>query len=306
MEVRHRPKLILLMMVGALGFALGIMTAFTKTAKKQPIEVPEGSNARIDANGEVEVTLPSETNSSLSGPPYIPAALTGGERPSAAKPTPGTTSLAEAIRVFNARAKDDRIGRNQPPLTQDEVIAAIRWSLLEPDKLAVSDKTLEALKKITVSRELPGGFELEVLTSFQPNNEMEVTKWSVRLQIPAQPQGTTCVDIREVPISSRLFGTEERKVIEKWQKKWAAEGMVLRPDQEYEEERARAVEIDRSQKADVPEANVQKLRTFPASPTRLSPRTVSRLTRMPGESSPKGTALCDSLRFPGRVWKIAE
>ena len=98
----------------------------------------------------------------------------------AVKPTAGAMSLAEAIRVFNARAAENPIGKSQPPLTEEEVIAAIRWSLLEIDKLAVSDKTIQTLRRTIDSRELPRGFELEVLTDFEPNDRMEVTMWSVR------------------------------------------------------------------------------------------------------------------------------
>ena len=158
-------------------------------------------------------------------------------------------SLAEAVRVFNARAAEDSIGKSQSPLTEDEVIAAIRWSLLEIDKLAVSDKTIQALRGIIDSRELPPRFDLEVDTLFEPNDRMEVTKWSVPLRIPAEPQGTTCISIREQPIRSRLFGEEERKVIAKWREKRRKDGVILLGfDTEYEDERAKAAEIDRSRK----------------------------------------------------------
>ena len=162
---------------------------------------------------------------------------------------PGMTSLAESVGVFNYLAERDVIGKTQSPLTEEEVITAIRWALLEPRKLSVSDKTLQSLRKTIEAHELPSGFELEVITDFQPNDQMEVTKWSVRLRIPREPQGTTSISIREQPIRSRLFGEEERKVIEKWQKKWQAEGMAfgdLRRGGEYEKERAKAAEIDRS------------------------------------------------------------
>ena len=51
------------------------------------------------------------------------------------KPLVGPTDensipLAEAIKKFNERAALDRIGREQPPLTEDEVVAAIRWLVL--------------------------------------------------------------------------------------------------------------------------------------------------------------------------------
>jgi len=199
-----------------------------------PIEVKIGE--------QIDVTL-SKDNLLDLGPIYDD---TMAPKSVAVTSASSMTSLAEAVRVFNARAANNPVGKDQPPLTQDEVIAAIRWALLHPNKLPVSDKTLQAVKKITDSRELPQGFELEVLTGFQPNNQMEVTKWSVRLRIPAEPSGTTCISIREVPINSRLIGEEERKVIDKWQKKWGKEGEPLNIHTEYEAERAKAIEIDRS------------------------------------------------------------
>ncbi|HBO42586.1 MAG TPA: hypothetical protein DD670_01350, partial [Planctomycetaceae bacterium] len=156
------------------------------------------------------------------------------------------TSLSEAIRVFNARARENFIGKDQLPLTEDEVITAIRWPLLDTDKLPVSDKTLEALRKIVEFRALPRGFELEVLTRFRPNDRIEVTRWSVRLRIPAEPHGTTCISIREKPISSRLLGDEERKVIEKWANIWHERGRVASFELiQSEKEIAEAAERDR-------------------------------------------------------------
>ena len=162
--------------------------------------------------------------------------------------TKGMTSLSEALRVFNARAKNNPIGKSQPPLTKNEIIAAIRWALVNPDELPVSDKTLQTLREITNSHQLPPGFELEVLTDFVPDNQIEVTKWSVRLRIPAEPQGTTCISIREKPIRSRLLGEKEKKVMEKWQKKWASEGIVSSEVSEYKKELAKAAEADRDEK----------------------------------------------------------
>jgi hypothetical protein len=161
---------------------------------------------------------------------------------------PGMTSLAEAVGVFNYLAQWDAIGKTQPPLTEDEVIAALRWALLQPRELPISDTTLQALRRIVKSRELPPGFELEVIAHFRPNDQMVFTKWSVRLRIPRQPQGTTCISIREQLISSRPIGEEEQKVVEKWNKK-RRDGMPfseLRRGEEYEKQRAKAAEIDRS------------------------------------------------------------
>lgn len=125
----------------------------------------------------------------------------------------------------------------------------------ERDKLPVSDKVIQTLNRIPDTRQLPEGFELEVLTGFRPNDQVGFKAWSVRLRIPAKQEGwTTCIMIHEKWISSRLIGEEERKVIHKWQEKglqypadvphgfWPPGYARIR----YEEERAKAAEVDQS------------------------------------------------------------
>jgi len=213
-------------------FAAGIWITIKRNNETYQVDAPPGSHTAIDEKGNVIVDM--------TGKPRQ-----GGEE--GIRSIRGTISLAEGIRVFNARAADDPVGKDQPPLAEEEVIAAVRWGLLEPDKLPVSDKTLETLRKIVDSRELPPGFELEVLTGFEPTDRMGFTKWSVRLRIPAEPTGSTCISIREVMLASRLFGEEERKVIDKWRKKWREQGGISSFQYaEYEKERAKAAEIDRA------------------------------------------------------------
>jgi hypothetical protein len=155
------------------------------------------------------------------------------------------SSLADAVKSFNQRALADSVGGGQPPLTEEEVIAAIRWSLLVRDKLPVSDQTFRALGRIIDTGKLPQGFELEYLSGYEPNEQVEFTVWSVRLRVPREPYGTTCIAIQEKMISSRLIGPEERKVIQKWQKKWQEQGGIASFDRpEYDRERAKAAEID--------------------------------------------------------------
>ena len=156
------------------------------------------------------------------------------------------------------------------------MIAAIRWSLLEIDKLAVSDKTIQALRRTIDSRELPPRFDLEVDTLFEPNDRMQVTMWSVRLRIPAQPQGTTCISIREQMVGSRLFGDEERKVIAKWGEKRRKDGIILLGfDTEYEDERAKAAEIDRSRKTPDKQPNAKMATPRDPKVVALADRAVS-------------------------------
>ena len=157
--------------------------------------------------------------------------------------------------------------------------------LLEPDKLPVSDKTLQTLKNIIDTRELPPGFDLEVITRFQPNDTMEVTKWSVRLRIPAEPKGmTTCIMLRDNAISSRLFGEEERKIIDKWNKHWKEQhAMGFNEMDESDKEREQVAEIDRArQKSRNTSANpLKQFRSLDKNPEQPKQRYTSDMTPVP-------------------------
>jgi uncharacterized protein (TIGR03067 family) len=214
-----------------------------------------------------------------------------------AAPLPGKTSLSEAVRIFNARAAEDRIGKDQPPLTEDAVVAAIRWALLDPSKMPVSDRILASLKNIIQTRKLPEGFELEVITSFQPNDDIVVTNWSVRLRIPMEPSGTTCIMICDKIIDSRQIGPEEKKVIEKWNKLWKKQGGIASFDRpEYAKERAEAEKLDRSkQKIGQPSKENQPK---PDEPNRGDNRAPSGATKISatGDGKSEKLSLLSSLR----------
>src|SRR5690606_21093957 len=88
--------------------------------------------------------------------------------------------LAKAIEKFNAEAQRSEIGKQQPPLSEDEVLAAIRW-------LDFSKKwpfSQAALEQILQHRRLPNEAFFEVQTAFAPGDELEYTIWSVRLRMP--------------------------------------------------------------------------------------------------------------------------
>lgn len=163
-------------------------------------------------------------------------------------------ALAEAIRAFNDRAREDPVGKHQPALTQDAVIAAIRWALLDRAKLQVADTTFRQLGEITRQHVLPKDFDLEVLTGYEPNDEVTFEVWSVRLRIPGGsiPGGTTCITIQEKMISSRLIGEQERKVIQEWRNKEQERGGIGSLEragwmEEYRKARARAAARDTKQ-----------------------------------------------------------
>lgn len=160
----------------------------------------------------------------------------------AAEPEPdGSTSLADAVGTFNERALKNPIGKEQPPLTEEEVIAAIRWSDLDRKQLPVSDEEYRAFRNIADTRRLPKGSEFEVLTGFEPNQKFVFEAWSVRIRMPKE-NGSYAFVIRERMIRSRLIGAEERKVIEKWNK--SPIGSLSRA--KYDEEREAATALDQS------------------------------------------------------------
>jgi len=180
----------------------------------------------------------------------LAAAAFGLEPP---QPSPEVwTPLAEAVRAFNQRAAEDSIGKEQPALTEDSVIAAIRWEMRDRKKLLVSDETFRTLEEITRTRALPKRFELEKQRGYEPDDRVTFDVWSVRLRIPGGtlPGGSTCITIEEKMIGSRLIGEEERKVIHKWSDMERARGGIgsferVEWMRRYHEERAQAAALDR-------------------------------------------------------------
>ena len=153
-------------------------------------------------------------------------------------------TLAGAIETFNARAATDAIGKTQPPLTEDEVIAAIRWVNAVRAEPGVTEAEYAALLQVAQTRRLSPGAELEVLTGFEPDNKTVFTAWSVRLRMPhGENGGTYAFPLRERMIGSRLIGPEERMVIQKWEKKWQG-GIASFDRLPYAQEREKAAHRD--------------------------------------------------------------
>ena len=131
----------------------------------------------------------------------------------------------------------------------------MRWKLLDRPKLSVTDATFATLGRIIETQALPKGFELELLTGYEPNDQATFEVWSVRLRIPGTviPNGTTCIMIHEQQISSHVMGEEERKVFHAWQEKERALGGVgtmewMELQQKYRRERAAAAAVDARKK----------------------------------------------------------
>ena len=182
------------------------------------------------------------------------AALLAAKTGAAAEPTDdGMRPLSEAVEAFNEWAAGDRIGKGQPVLTEDEVIAAIRWAMLDRSALPISEETRRALPAAAETRRLPAGFVLESLNGYEPNDRVTFDVWSVRLRVPREPDGTTAITIRERMLRSRLIGPRERAVIQAWQEKDRARGGSVGSFERveymrrYRQERAEAAARDRSE-----------------------------------------------------------
>jgi hypothetical protein len=119
--------------------------------------------------------------------------------------------LPAAIRSFNERYLNDPIGKNQPLLSDFEVQGAIYSWINKRDELPVTDAELEELRKVAVTGRLPPKAELEVLTRFQPNDELQFDAWSVRLRMPrGEGGGTYAYRIRDRWL--RVKELKERKI----------------------------------------------------------------------------------------------
>jgi hypothetical protein len=152
------------------------------------------------------------------------------------EPKQAGTPLAEAIGAFNVRAAEDKIGKDQPPLTMEEALAAIRWWRFDRKKAPVEDSEFEDFQRIAETRVLPPGAAIEVIRGFQPTNEIEFTAWSVRIRMP-RGGGSYAYAIRERMISWRPIGPDERAVMEKWNRRGI--GSFERPKYFEELEKAR-------------------------------------------------------------------
>lgn len=116
----------------------------------------------------------------------------------------GGVSLASAVNRFNA-GHNRADGKKQPPLTEDEVVAAIIHRQTMRDNDDVSDSLFDRLQNIARTRYLPKGATLEVIPTFGAEGGSTYTIWSIRmtmLQDEAGKEGWTyAFTIREQFVS---------------------------------------------------------------------------------------------------------
>jgi hypothetical protein len=97
-------------------------------------------------------------------------------------------SLKQAVASFNQEAARNSIGRAEPPLTEDEVVAALRgW---DRKQMEVDDPTYAIFQKIADSRNLPRSAKLRFTTGWEYNG-YDFTVWWVDLDVAKDGGGYT-------------------------------------------------------------------------------------------------------------------
>jgi RNA polymerase sigma factor (sigma-70 family) len=125
------------------------------------------------------------------------------------------TSLSDAIKALNTKASHDDVGKDETPITEPEVIAAIR-AAKRPEDSAVTDKLFDAFKKIAETKQLPPGAELEAVGGpWDPGGSFVYDVWWVRLRMPKEANGTYGFVIRERIIRSRTLQEEVARLEKK-------------------------------------------------------------------------------------------
>ena len=94
------------------------------------------------------------------------------------------TPLAAAIGGFNEQHRSD--GVPQPPLTEEEVVAAIRWWKTRRNEAPVTNREFATFQKIAETRQLPKGVALEVISHFGRVDGSSHIIWSVRIVVPRE------------------------------------------------------------------------------------------------------------------------
>jgi len=110
--------------------------------------------------------------------------------------------LEKAVKEFNARAALDPAGEQQPRLTEQEVLAAIR--LAQPNDFPEAPAaTFRAFQQIAKTRSLPPEASFDLLTSIDPGGDFVFDVWYVRIQLPKEDGGSYSFTIRNRIIRSR-------------------------------------------------------------------------------------------------------
>jgi hypothetical protein len=117
-------------------------------------------------------------------------------------------SLGEAVAEFNAKAQSDSVGAHQPPLTTDEVVAAIRGWVRE--RVPASGDVYATYQKIAKTQKLPPGAELSYTTGWQGPQGYDFQVWWIDLSIKTGPRSGYTFRIRDTKLRSHPSSEQDR------------------------------------------------------------------------------------------------
>jgi hypothetical protein len=124
-----------------------------------------------------------------------------------------TTSLADAVKEFNESFRVKHAGKDQPPLTEDEVVAAIRGWVREFTP-PVTDEVYDAFQKVAETRVLPKGAKIDMINGWKGYRGFSFDVWWIDLRMPVGEKSGYAFRIRSRTMSSRPLNEEEKQQIE--------------------------------------------------------------------------------------------
>jgi hypothetical protein len=94
---------------------------------------------------------------------------------------PKATPLSQAVAEFNERARRTQVGKTQPPLTVEELLAAIRdWN---PDEDAIEPAMFAELQRAAKSGMMPKGAYLNYNSGTLARNGYDIDAWNIYLRV---------------------------------------------------------------------------------------------------------------------------
>ena len=104
-----------------------------------------------------------------------------------------STPLSDSVAAFNATASDHPVGRHEPPITEKEIVSAIRSQL---PTLRASDQVKAIYTRIAQTRRLPRGASLSSIDGYSPSSGEDYTVWWINLSVVTGPQFQFSLRIR--------------------------------------------------------------------------------------------------------------
>ena len=91
--------------------------------------------------------------------------------------------IADAVRAFNEAAKKDPVGKDQPPLTEDELVSSVRWLFdSEKDHFVGRPARVSSRKRLATSELSRRGWRVDVLTTVDGEDGEKFQAWMIQLQ----------------------------------------------------------------------------------------------------------------------------